>query len=138
MQRATSPSPLLGLTVRQLADYFDGKLREFSVPLAPAGTPFQRTVWNALLEIPFGVTTTYGDIARLIGRPSAVRAVGAANGANPIPIIIPCHRVIGRDGSLTGYGGGIATKRLLLGLEGNPLPPSRAVDLQQATLFARR
>lgn len=110
--------PILALAKRELGDYFRGKLREFTVPLAPEGTTFQRDVWNALIALPYGETTTYGEIAKKIGRPAAVRAVGAANGANPIPIIIPCHRVIGRDGSLTGYGGGIAIKQFLLRLEG--------------------
>jgi len=118
IDRAAKLPPMLAKTLRELADYFDGRRREFSVPLAPAGTAFQRDVWDSLLAIPFGATTSYGEIARRIGRPSAVRAVGAANGANPIPIIIPCHRVVGSDGSLTGYGGGLDTKRLLLELEG--------------------
>ena len=86
-------------------------------PLAPRGTEFQRSVWRALREIPYGETTTYGELARKLGRRAASRAVGAANGANPIPIIIPCHRVIGKDGELTGYGGGLWRKRLLLELE---------------------
>jgi methylated-DNA-[protein]-cysteine S-methyltransferase len=136
IDRAAKLTPVLASTVRELADYFEGTLREFSVPLAPAGTVFQRDVWNALLAIPFGATTTYGEIARRIGRPSAVRAVGAANGANPIPIIIPCHRVIGGDGSLTGYGGGLPTKQFLLALEGIALPGSR--HDAQATLFGRQ
>ena len=89
----------------------------FDVPLAPEGTAFQRDVWNALLRIPYGETTTYGQLAQTIGRPSAVRAVGAANGQNPIPIIIPCHRVIGSDGRLVGFGGGLNVKRFLLALE---------------------
>jgi methylated-DNA-[protein]-cysteine S-methyltransferase len=128
--RAAPDSPLLELAMRQLDDYFRGALREFSVPLAPAGTEFQRAVWAALRSIPFGTTTTYGEIARRIARPAAVRAVGAANGANPIPIIIPCHRVIGGDGSLTGFGGGIPVKRYLLELEGVAVP-ERAMDLQR-------
>lgn len=126
-------SPVLALAKRELGDYFRGKLREFTVPLAPEGTAFQRDVWNALLALPFGATTTYGEIALRIGRPAAVRAVGAANGANPIPIIIPCHRVIGRDGSLTGYGGGIAIKQFLLRLEGVPVREIR--DERQPALF---
>lgn len=98
----------------QLAAWFAGERQEFDLPLAPAGTPFQRRVWDALLEIPYGRTTTYGALARRLGDPKAVRAVGLANGRNPIPIIIPCHRVVGADGSLTGYGGGLERKRWLL------------------------
>jgi methylated-DNA-[protein]-cysteine S-methyltransferase len=101
----------------QLRSYFAGTLQAFELPLAPRGTEFQRSVWSALLEIPYGQTTTYSAIANKIERPAAVRAVGAANGANPIPIIIPCHRVIGTNGSLTGFGGGIDVKRQLLALE---------------------
>ncbi|MFA6955935.1 MAG: methylated-DNA--[protein]-cysteine S-methyltransferase [Thermoanaerobaculia bacterium] len=136
IDRAAKLPPMLATTIRELAGYFDGELREFSVRLAPAGTVFQRQVWDALLAIPFGATTTYGEIAHRIGRPTAVRAVGAANGANPIPIIIPCHRVIGGDGSLTGYGGGIPNKQLLLRLEGVSVPGGR--DGAQATLFGRK
>ncbi len=105
-------------TVRQLGAYFDGRLRVFKLPLAPQGTPFQRAVWEALLAIPYGTTTSYGEIAERVGRPRAVRAVGAANGANPIPIVIPCHRIIGKSGALTGYGGGLSIKEHLLKLEG--------------------
>ena len=105
----------------ELAEYFTGKRKAFTFPLAPKGTEFQLAVWNALLEIPYGDTTTYGELARRIGRPNAVRAVGAANGANPIPVIIPCHRVIGSNGTLTGYGGGIERKQWLLALEGRRL-----------------
>lgn len=115
--------PLIDETQRQLDDYFSGKREAFDLPLAPRGTPFQLAVWNALLRIPFGDTWTYGDLARHIDQPSAVRAVGAANGRNPIPIIIPCHRVIGSDGALTGFGGGLPTKEFLLRLEG-ALPAS--------------
>jgi methylated-DNA-[protein]-cysteine S-methyltransferase len=103
---------------RQLRSYFAGTLHEFDLPLAPAGTEFQRTVWRALRDIPYGRTESYGELARRIGRPKAVRAVGAANGANPLPIVVPCHRVIGGDGSLTGYGGGLSIKQALLELEG--------------------
>lgn len=110
--------PLLRTTARELDEYFDGRRREFSVPLEFRGTEFQREVWNALREIPFGETRTYTQIARRIGRPEAVRAVGAANGANPISIIAPCHRVIGASGALTGFGGGLENKALLLALEG--------------------
>ena len=103
--------------IAQLEAYFAGKLRRFGVALAPDGTPFQREVWSALTAIPYGETVTYSGLASRLGRPNASRAVGAANGSNPIPIIIPCHRVIGADGSLTGFGGGVAIKRRLLDLE---------------------
>jgi methylated-DNA-[protein]-cysteine S-methyltransferase len=109
---------------RQLAEYFAGHRRVFDLPLAPRGTPFQRAVWQALGTIPFGGTCSYADVAERIGRPGAARAVGAANGRNPIAIIVPCHRVIGRDGSLTGYAAGLARKRRLLDHEG-VLPPLR-------------
>lgn len=98
----------------QLDAYFAGSLREFDLPLAPTGTPFQLRVWEALRRIRFGETISYSTLARRIGSPDAVRAVGAANGRNPLPIIVPCHRVIGADGSLTGFGGGIERKRWLL------------------------
>ncbi|MFH7586340.1 methylated-DNA--[protein]-cysteine S-methyltransferase [Oceanimonas smirnovii] len=112
---ATAPaSPLLAQTCDQLNAYFAGELTRFSLPLAPAGTPFQQQVWQALLTIPWGEKHSYRDIAVAIGNPRAVRAVGAANGRNPIPIIIPCHRVIGANGSLTGYAGGLTRKRWLL------------------------
>ncbi|HSY48152.1 MAG TPA: methylated-DNA--[protein]-cysteine S-methyltransferase [Thermoanaerobaculia bacterium] len=101
----------------QLRAYFDGELRAFDLPLKTDGTEFQQRVWSALRKIPYGETTTYTAIAERIGRPSAVRAVGAANGANPIPIVIPCHRVIGASGSMTGFGGGIDVKKRLLALE---------------------
>lgn len=107
---------------RQLAEYFAGNRQAFDLKLAPQGTPFQRAVWRALGEIPFGTTCCYADIARRIGRPTAVRAVGAANGRNPVAIVVPCHRVIGRDGSLTGYAGGLDRKRWLLEHEGVALP----------------
>jgi len=106
---------------RQLAEYFSGKRTTFDLPLAPRGTPFQLDVWNALREIAYGDTISYAELARRIGKPSAVRAVGAANGANPIPVIIPCHRVIGSNGTLTGYGGGIERKQWLLAHEGRRL-----------------
>ena len=101
----------------QLRAYFAGELREFELPLAPEGTPFQQRVWRALCDIPFGETISYGELARRIGQPTASRAVGLANGRNPISIVVPCHRVIGADGSLTGYGGGLARKRWLLAHE---------------------
>ncbi len=100
--------------VRQLEDYFAGGLTRFDVPLELIGTDFQRRVWSALQEIPYGETISYGELARWVGNPAAVRAVGLANGRNPIAIIVPCHRVIGADGSLTGYGGGLERKAWLL------------------------
>jgi methylated-DNA-[protein]-cysteine S-methyltransferase len=103
---------------RQLEEYFAGQRRDFELDLAPEGTPFQRRVWQALETIPYGETWSYGELARTIGKPSASRAVGAANGRNPISIFIPCHRVIGADGSLTGYGWGTDIKARLLALEG--------------------
>ena len=103
--------------VEQLREYFAGTRTTFDVELEPAGTPFQQRVWTALREIPYGETTTYGELAAVLGRPTASRAVGHANGHNPISIIVPCHRVIGTSGSLTGYGGGLARKRFLLALE---------------------
>ena len=107
----------LAPVLRQLAEYFAGDRTDFDIKLAPRGTPFQLDVWRTLQRIPYGETRSYADIARSIGRPTATRAVGAANGANPIPIIIPCHRVIGSNGSLTGFGGGMGVKRRLLDLE---------------------
>jgi methylated-DNA-[protein]-cysteine S-methyltransferase len=109
---------------QQLKEYFDGTRRAFDLTLLPEGTAFQKLVWDALRDIPYGTTISYQELANRIGAEKAVRAVGAANGANPIPIIIPCHRVIGADGSLTGYGGGIERKRWLLELESGqrPLP----------------
>lgn len=103
---------------RQLQEYFAGRRRAFNLPLdLSAGTPFQQAVWQALLQIPFGATASYGELARSIHKPSAVRAVGAANGRNPVSIIVPCHRVIGGSGALTGYAGGLANKQVLLTLE---------------------
>jgi methylated-DNA-[protein]-cysteine S-methyltransferase len=101
----------------QLAEYFDGRRERFDLPLRPSGTPFQRQVWRALLDIPYGETISYGELACRIGQPAASRAVGLANGRNPIAVVIPCHRVIGADGRLTGFGGGLERKRLLLDLE---------------------
>ncbi len=112
-----SPSDLAD-AVEQLQAYFAGELQRFTLPLAPEGTDFQRTVWQALTDIPYGQTISYGQLAASIGRPSASRAVGGANGKNPIPVIIPCHRVIGSDGSLTGFSGGLSLKRRLLRIEG--------------------
>lgn len=103
--------------ITQLGEYFAGERRRFDLALAPRGTEFQRQVWRVLTEIPYGRTISYGELARRIGNPSASRAVGLANGANPLPIVVPCHRVIGADGSLTGFGGGLPIKRKLLALE---------------------
>lgn len=111
------PSALLAQTARELEEYFAGGRRTFTVPLAPAGTDFQRKVWTALRTIPYGETVSYGDIARRIGKPGAAIAVGQANSRNPIPIIVPCHRVIGADGKLVGYAGGLEIKKALLRLE---------------------
>jgi methylated-DNA-[protein]-cysteine S-methyltransferase len=110
--------PVLVETCRQLDEYFRGERRDFALPLDVKGTDFQRTVWNALTEIPYGETASYGDVAEQIGRPGAARAVGGANGRNPVPIVVPCHRVIGASGAMVGYGGpgedGIAIKRWLI------------------------
>ncbi len=104
-------------TVRQLRAYFAGELETFDLPLAAEGTPFQQKVWGELLKIPYGNPTSYGELAKRTGNPKASRAVGLANGSNPIPIVIPCHRVIGSNGKLTGYGGGLRIKEKLLALE---------------------
>ncbi len=118
--RVTNPeaSPVIAAARRQLAEYFAGAREHFDLPLHPIGTAFQRRVWEALGNIPYGITISYGELARRIDKPAAVRAVGAANGRNPLPIVLPCHRVIGSDGSLTGFGGGMPTKHFLLRLEG--------------------
>ena len=110
-------TPVIG----QLEEYFAGRRRYFELALRPEGSQFQRAVWTELRSIPYGETISYKDLARRVGKPQAFRAVGAANGANPIPIIIPCHRVIGNDGSLTGFGGGLPLKRRLLELESRQL-----------------
>ena len=110
--------PVLTQTKRELDAYFLGKLRAFTLPLAPQGTDFQKRAWIALTRIPYGETRSYGQQAQIVGQPSAVRAIGAANGKNPIGIIVPCHRVIGANGSLTGYAGGLHNKAFLLKLEG--------------------
>jgi len=123
--RAAKPEPEwhesqrgpLGEAVRQLREYFAGERSGFDLPLAPEGTAFQRGVWRQLREIPYGETISYGELARRVGNPKASRAVGSANGANPLPIVIPCHRVIASDGSLGGFGGGLPTKQTLLELE---------------------
>ena len=113
--------PVLVEAERQLGEYFSGGRKEFALELDVEGTPFQRAVWNALRTIPFGETRSYGEIARQIGNPDAVRAVGAANGRNPVSIVVPCHRVIGSTGKLTGFGGGLEAKSYLLALEGGAL-----------------
>lgn len=110
-------TPLLRRAAEQLQDYFEGRRRRFDLPLAPIGTPFQRAAWEALAHIPFGETRSYAQQAAALGRPTATRAVGAANGRNPLPIVLPCHRVIGANGALTGFGGGIEVKRWLLDFE---------------------
>ncbi|GAA2005972.1 methylated-DNA--[protein]-cysteine S-methyltransferase [Nakamurella flavida] len=108
---------LLDRAARQLGEYFLGDRRAFDLPLAPAGAPFQRAVWDLLTGIPYGETRSYGALARRLGDVGLARAVGTANGANPLSVVVPCHRVVGSDGSLTGYAGGLARKRLLLDLE---------------------
>lgn len=115
----------------QLLAYFDGRRSVFDLPLAPVGTEFQCRVWQALADIPFGATWSYAQLARHIGQPRAVRAVGAANGRNPLPIVLPCHRVIGANGALTGFGGGLPTKAALLALEraGTGTAPGRSAPL---------
>ena len=110
--------PLLGEAKRQITSYFARRRERFELPLDPQGTPFQERVWNKLLTIPYGKTLAYSELARQLSKPSAFRAVGAANGQNPISVIIPCHRLIGKNGSLTDYGGGLDRKRKLLELEG--------------------
>jgi methylated-DNA-[protein]-cysteine S-methyltransferase len=108
----------LPAAIRQLGEYFAGARRDFELPLRPQGTAFQRRVWDALLQIPYGATWSYGELARRIDQPKASRAVGLANGSNPVSIVVPCHRVIGANGTLTGYGGGLERKRWLLAHEG--------------------
>ncbi|MDR1683838.1 MAG: methylated-DNA--[protein]-cysteine S-methyltransferase [Elusimicrobiota bacterium] len=110
-------TPLLKKANKELQAYFDGRLKEFTLPLAPKGTAFQQKVWAALRRVPYGKTKSYKDIAVMIKNPKAMRAVGMANNRNPISIIVPCHRVIGANGSLTGYGGGLDKKKFLLALE---------------------
>ena len=110
--------PLLGEAKRQITSYFGRRRARFELPLDPRGTPFQKRVWKKLLAIPYGKTLAYSELARRLGKPTAFRAVGAANGQNPISVIIPCHRLIGKNGSLTDYGGGLDRKRKLLELEG--------------------
>jgi methylated-DNA-[protein]-cysteine S-methyltransferase len=118
---AKTASEPFAATREQLGEYFAGERTDFDLPLAPVGTPFQEEVWGALREIPYGETASYGELAERIGRPSASRAVGMANGRNPISIVVPCHRVIGASGELTGYAGGVERKRFLLELESGAL-----------------
>ncbi len=121
-QGAEGPTPLLEEAARQLEEYFAGQRKEFSLPLAPKGTEFQLRVWQALLQIPYGETRSYGELAAMVGNPKACRAVGGANHRNPLSILIPCHRVVGTGGSLTGYAGGLAIKEFLLKLESEARP----------------
>ncbi len=123
-QRDVEPEPdwvrrpaVLAEATRQLKAYFAGELQDFDLELTPHGTPFQLEVWEALRNIPYGATTSYGELAQSIGRPRSARAVGAANGKNPLPVVVPCHRVIGASGDLTGFGGGLEIKSALLALE---------------------
>jgi len=120
--------PVLRATAQQLREYFSGQLKRFDLPLAPVGTAFQEQVWNQLLEIPLGQTRSYGEIAAALGKPGASRAVGLANNRNPLPIIIPCHRVIGSSGELTGYGGGLTHKIRLLELEQIAIQPAELLE----------
>ncbi|MGE5170937.1 MAG: methylated-DNA--[protein]-cysteine S-methyltransferase [Rudaea sp.] len=115
--REAKHAPLLEAVEAQLREYFTGERTTFDLPLAPAGTPFQRRVWQAISEVPFGATLSYAALAQRIGMPSAVRAAAAATGRNPLTIVIPCHRIVGSDGRMTGYAGGVERKRALLGLE---------------------
>jgi methylated-DNA-[protein]-cysteine S-methyltransferase len=121
---------VLRATHSQLDEYFEGRRKRFELPLGPRGTDFQRTVWHTLAGIPYGTTISYAQLATRVGKATAMRAVGAANGRNPLPIVLPCHRVVGSDGSLTGFGGGLPTKQFLLELEGALAP---ATDLFGAT-----
>ena len=121
-QGAEGPTPLLEKAARQLEEYFAGQRKEFSLPLAPKGTEFQLRVWQALLQIPYGETRSYGELAAMVGNPKACRAVGGANHRNPLSILIPCHRVVGTGGSLTGYAGGLSVKEFLLKLESEARP----------------
>jgi O-6-methylguanine DNA methyltransferase len=136
-------SPVLRRAAQQIEGYFTSGLRTFSLPLELAGTPFQIAVWKQVYDIPFGATRSYGAIARSMGNPKAMRAVGAAQGANPIPIVIPCHRVVGSTGALVGYGGGLPTKRWLLEHErelvgGPAAPPSNQLSLFEEKEAGRR
>lgn len=128
-------SPHCDVAVRQLDEYFQQKRKAFDLPLNPMGTSFQKTVWSALQTIPYGATVSYKELAGLIGSPESIRAVGRANATNCIPIIIPCHRVIGADGSLTGFGGGLPLKEFLLKLEGVQLRSAKQQPTQQLALL---
>jgi methylated-DNA-[protein]-cysteine S-methyltransferase len=118
----TSPvgNPHLKRAYKQLNEYFRGERMRFDIPLCPDGTDFQRNVWNHLSDIPFGTTVSYGDLAKSVGSPRGARAIGMANNRNPLPIVVPCHRVLGGDGKLVGYASGVEIKRKLLSLEGHP------------------
>ena len=118
MEPAGKENPLLTRGRKELLEYFEGKRQTFDLPLNPQGTPFQRKVWSALSDIPYGQAITYGELARRVGCPKGSRAVGQANHRNPLPILLPCHRVVGTGGTLTGYGGGLELKEWLLRLEG--------------------
>ncbi|MET4002222.1 methylated-DNA-[protein]-cysteine S-methyltransferase [Arthrobacter sp. UYCu511] len=120
-------SPVLCAATEQLGEYFAGSLREFTIPLAPVGSPFQQRVWDALSQIPYGELRTYGALASMLGDPSMAQAVGSANGRNPLSIIVPCHRVVGADGSLVGYAGGLKRKEFLLELENPALGHTEAL-----------
>lgn len=125
---APNPNALVRAAVAQLGEYFAGRRTAFDLPLHAAGTPFQQRVWQALCTVPYGETASYGEIAAAIGKPRAARAVGLANGRNPVAILVPCHRIIGGDGSLTGYGGGLERKRWLL--EHERSPGTRGISLR--------
>ena len=129
---------VLAACADQLTDYFAARRQTFDLPLAASGTQFQRSVWDALARIPYGELRSYGDIARSIGNPAAVRAVGAANGRNPLPIVVPCHRVIGSNGALTGFGGGLEIKSYLLELEGALDAAHRGTSGRQGGIRLRR
>lgn len=138
---ARTPAGAAGSAARsveaQVTAYFKGERRAFDLPLAPRGTPFQRRTWRALLRIPYGTTVSYGDLARRLGSPGASRAVGRANATNPIAVVVPCHRVIGSDGTMTGYGGGVERKRRLLELERSRAaagPAGRSVRARDAVV----
>lgn len=122
-QVAATDVPVLARTAEQLSAYFAGETPDFTIDLSASGTPFQQRVWTALRDIPYGETVSYGELAAALGRPTASRAVGLANGRNPISIIVPCHRVVGADGSMTGYGGGVERKRWLLSFENGVQQP---------------
>ncbi|UWE08055.1 methylated-DNA--[protein]-cysteine S-methyltransferase [Actinacidiphila bryophytorum] len=122
-QVAVTDIPVLARTAEQMTAYFAGDITDFDIDLSTSGTPFQRRVWAALCDIPYGETVSYGELAAALGRPTASRAVGLANGKNPISIVVPCHRVVGADGSMTGYGGGLERKRWLLSFESRAQQP---------------